>query len=76
MDVSRFRGRVEEEILKIWPWRSKKSEAERDLNELRAAAGKTPSELPLEDLFPIFVPASFSSSGGLIGPYTTDMQDA
>jgi hypothetical protein len=40
-----------------------------ELKALRASLNQPPAELPLESLFPIFVPASFFSLGNWPGPY-------
>jgi hypothetical protein len=44
-------------------------EEDKQLNELRSSLGKAPSDLPISDLLPLFVPSSFFAQNNWPGPY-------
>jgi hypothetical protein len=44
-------------------------ESERQLSEIRSSLALAPEEIPVGDLFPVFVPASFFALGTWPGPY-------
>lgn len=53
----------------MWTWRKKTSEEARHIEALRASLVTPPSNLPLTQLLPIFVPSSFFALGNWPGPY-------
>jgi len=51
-----------------WPWSKPPSDA-RQVEALRARLDKDAADLPLDELFPVLVPASFFSLGNWPGPF-------